>query len=433
MAIAPYNPPTRRWEKLLVLAGMTFASFIVSLLLFWLVHDRQDNFQTAVNSITEPWGRAQTISSPVLYVPCSETVNNKIVTSKALYILPDSLRIRSEVAPEVRSRNIFKTTVYRSRSEVSGQFQVSMHTLKPMEGLTIHWDQAAVAMIVRDPVGIKAPIRIQLDTTKLTLGGSASLSLFNSYTTLQAPYPIRTDATLSFSTVLELNGSESIDFLPLGMQNDVQLTLGWGDPSFHGRMLPDERSVSDSVTTAHWRTMSINRTFAPGSKYQLIDEAEYREHELDEDTYGVKLMTGNDTYALVLRALKYAVLLILFTFISFFFADSLTTDRIPYIGYLLVGVAILIFFTLLLSISEYLGFSLAYLIAGVATIGLIIAYVRGYLGSSKAVGVVCGIEVILYGLLYLLLNMENFTLLVGSIFLFVVLGVVMYLTRRIEW
>lgn len=432
MDVLPRNPRYHRWEKLLILAAMTFVLFILSLSLFWLVSDREENYQKAIDSIVEPWGRAQTISSPILYVPCTETKERETITTMGLYIFPDSLSIRSEVEPEIRSRNIYKTTVYHSRSKVTGQFRSPKSLVPPTEGLTIHWERAILAMNVSDPVGIKAPIRVKVDTSTLTLDGAQSLSLIDGYT-LKTPYPITADAPLSFSAVVELNGSQSIDFMPLGAQNDIQLTMRWGDPSFQGRMLPDERMVSDTLTTAHWRSMSLNRTFASASSYQLVDESDYNGNRWSEDTYGVKLLAGNDNYTLVSRVLKYAVLLILLTFVCFFFADSLTTNQIPYIGYLLVGVAILIFYTLLLSISEYLGFSWAYLIAGVATIGLIIAYMRGYLSSGKVTAVVGGVEVVFYGLLYTLLMMENFTLLVGSIFLFVVLALVMYLTRKIEW
>ena len=214
------------------------------------------------------------------------------------------------------------------------------------------------------------------------------------------------------------------------------MRLKWGNPSFTGRFLPEEREVTDSLTTARWSVLYVNTPL----EQEWISDGDYEygsTRSLDYDdsaaTFGVTVLAGVDIYQKVYRAVKYGVLMILFTFLTFFFIDSIAKRRVPMIGYVLTGLAILLFYTLLLSVSEYLPFGWSYLIAAGAITIMISLYLRGFVQSKYPTLICAGILAILYTFLFVILQMESFPLLVGSLFLFIVLGLIMWLSQKLEW
>ncbi len=216
--------------------------------------------------------------------------------------------------------------------------------------------------------------------------------------------------------------------MPVGRTTDVTLEGSWSHPSFTGDFTPvhnvGENSESDDFT-AHWRVLDYNRDI-PDSWVGGLEE-------LDPPTFGVELVTGTDQYQQNERAVKYAMLFVVLTFVVFFFVEILTCKRIHPVQYLLVGAALLIFYTLLLSISEIVGFGWAYLFSSCATVGLITLYTATIFKSARQTALLSGILSGLYAYLYFILQMENYTLLVGSVGLFAILAVVMFVSRRVNW
>jgi inner membrane protein len=236
---------------------------------------------------------------------------------------------------------------------------------------------------------------------------------------------IETDEQYDFHFELNLNGSTGILFSPVGKQTEVELSSKWANPSFTGNFLPVDREVSESGFEANWKVLHLNRNFPQqwtGPNQQVTNS-----------TFGVDLLLGVDEYQKTMRTAKYAIMFISLTFLTFFMIELLSKNIIHPLQYLLIGFALLIFYTLLLSISEYLVFSLAYVIASAAIISLITVYSYSVLSDILKTGVISGILIILYGYLYILLQLQDYALLMGSIGLFVVLSIVMYLTRNINW
>ena len=228
-----------------------------------------------------------------------------------------------------------------------------------------------------------------------------------------------------FQMNLDINGSLRLAFVPVGKTTTIELASTWNSPSFDGAFLPTSREVSTDGFKAQWKVLHLNRNYPQqwkGSQYDLNPSA-----------FGVKLYIPADAYQKTMRTAKYALMFIAFTFLAFFFSEAKNRIRIHPFQYLLIGLALIIFYTLLLSIAEHLSFDAGYAIAGAATIGLVAAYAKAVLHSGRFATMVGGILAILYIYLYILMQVEDYALLLGSIGLFIILAGIMYLTRKIDW
>jgi len=224
---------------------------------------------------------------------------------------------------------------------------------------------------------------------------------------------------------MKVSGSDELRFVPLGKTTNGEMKCLWGDPSFLGDFLPEKREISAGGFHASWDVLSWNRTLPPrwtGRQAGLMGQI-----------LGVKLLQVVDEYRKSSRAVKYAILFVALTFLSFFVVDVLRRSPFHPVHYTLVGLALVLFFVLLLSLSEYLAFNLSYALSSGAIVLLIALYTRAI---SRRWGVAAAIAAVLAGLyafLLVLLQLEDYALLLGSLLLFVSLAVVMYLTRRIDW
>jgi len=230
----------------------------------------------------------------------------------------------------------------------------------------------------------------------------------------------------TFSLELNLNGSQGLNFIPLGRETNVNLASNWASPSFKGVFLPDSREVTDNGFKADWKVLHLNRNYPQ-------EWAGNAPSSVGESAFGVELLIPVDEYQKSMRSIKYAIMLIALTFLIFFFVEVLNSRRIHPIQYILVGLALCIFYLLLLSISEHLNFNKAYIISSIATILLITAYTKTVFKSNRLTSLQSLVLVILYGFMYLLIQLEDYAILIGSIGLFIVLAIVMYISRKIDW
>ena len=231
--------------------------------------------------------------------------------------------------------------------------------------------------------------------------------------------------THEFSFSLRLNGSRDLQFIPVGRTTEVTLKSDWNVPSFSGAFLPDTREVTDNGFEASWKILDLNRGYPQawiGNKYNIYSSAS-----------GVNLLAGIEGYDKSMRSAKYALLVIALTFLVFFFVEVFNKKKIHPIQYILVGLAIVLFYALLISISEVAGFGLAYLISSVATLGLITLYSKSVLAHNRMAFIQGSILAFLYLFIYILLQLEDYALLIGSSLLFVILATIMYLSRKIDW
>ena len=244
-----------------------------------------------------------------------------------------------------------------------------------------------------------------------------------------APVPLTiTDSTASFdfSADFALNGSEELSFTPVGKETIVKMESTWPDPSFSGGQLPDTSSVLESGFSAGWKSLSHKRKFPQAwTNNSSFDPG--------QASFGVGLFIPVTSYQKTLRSVKYAILCIVLTFAAFFLIETVNKKTVHPFQYALIGLALILFYTLLLSFSEYINFNAAYAIAGTATIVLIGWFVKGLLQSGRLSSLLSVILVIIYGYVFTILQLQDYALLLGSLGLFFALATVMHFSRRINW
>ena len=232
---------------------------------------------------------------------------------------------------------------------------------------------------------------------------------------------------IPFGINLRIKGSESAMFTPLGKTTLVSLKSNCSTPSFTGAFLPENREVDENGFSATWKILNLNRN------YPQVFTGENWSIDLNDSTFGVNLLLPVDQYQKSIRSIKYAFLIIILTFVICFFVEVLHKKNINPFQYLLIGLALCLFYTLLVSISEHLNFTLSYVIATTMTIGLLTFYLSGILKIKKTAITIGGMLLLLYTYIFILIQMEIYALLVGSIGLFIILAIIMYCSLKINW
>ena len=332
---------------------------------------------------------------------------------------------------EYRHRGIFDVTVYSADLNIEGSFIIP--DLPAFENSSYDTSKAEVLIALNDFRGL---------TENITLGfGDEAYSMKSSQdeqmgSVLCCPIPLsemQVGESVEYSVKMPIKGSESLTFLPLGNSTEVELTSNCASPSFQGNYLPVTRTVTDKGFSASWKILAINRDFSQmvtgwnehGSGPQCVNT--------EENEFGVILKVPVLQYQQTTRSVKYAYLFIFMTFAIVFFLEYRHLTPIHPVQYLLIGIALLLFYTLLLSFSEHIPFLWSYLIAMLMTIVLITGYLAGILKVRKT-PIITGLFLLsLYVFMYVLLQMETYTLLVGSIGIFVILAVLMYASQKVKW
>ena len=415
--------------RLFIIAVLTLLLMIPAILIQSLISERKDRRDEAALEISDKWGHKQVITGPIISVPfkfyVKDDQNQMIPTLRYAHFLPADLSVQGTLHPEIRYRGIYEVVVYSTALSISGRFEsIDVSALKIPAG-DILWDDAFLSLGISDMKGINNFITIRWNETSHTANpGIESRDVLLSGISIQPD--IRPGMQeYEFSLDLNLNGSYGLFFSPVGKETKVELSSDWNNPSFGGQFLPVNREISAEGFRADWKILHLNRNFPQ----QWIGS----EFKVSEALFGVNLLLAVDEYQKTMRTAKYAIMFISLTFLTFFMIELLSKKVIHPIQYLLIGFALLIFYTLLLSISEYLVFKYAYLIAALGIIILISLYTKSVLTNVLQTGIIAGVLIILYGYLYIILQLQDYALLMGSIGLFVVLAVVMYLTRRIDW
>ena len=398
-----------------------------------LISERQNRRDAAVKEISQKWGGLQTITGPFLSVPFKtffKDADGKTQFKLAyLQILPENLDVTGEIKPEVRYRSLFEAVLYNIRLKFSGNFKLPSMTQLNMDPDHILWDKAYLSLGITDMGGIQDKIIIHfngavynaepgLKSTDLAEAGvSTMISTMIS--------PLTPNEPNAFSFDLNLNGSEQISIIPVGESNTVKINSSWPSPSFNGAFLPAAREVKKDGFSATWKILHLNRNypqFWEGSQYKVASSA-----------FGVKLILTADIYQKSMRLAKYSIMFLVFTFAAFFFSEIINKRRVHPIQYILIGMAILIFYTLVLSLSEHMHFNYAYILSATAVSFIISGYAGAIVSHSKFALTILGILAVLYCYLFIVLQLEDYALIMGSVGLFIILAMVMYITRKINW
>ncbi|ALD20241.1 cell envelope integrity protein CreD [Hymenobacter sp. DG25A] len=434
-----------------------------------LVQERANTRDQATAEVSAKWGGPQQFTGPVLVVPyrrLERDDKNRLLESTAYAcFLPDTLLIKGSLAPERRRRGIYDVVVYSSQLQVQGTFQTASLADWNINPADIRWPEAFVAVGLSDMKGIRNGISLRWDGQSIDFEPgvpspdvmpfstapqfsslTAEVQHVEKYTSpaevgvagtgpateaMSATVPLPDAAALArkhtFSFSVALNGSSALFFAPLGRETRVQLQAPWPDPSFAGAFLPRQHSVTPQGFQASWRVLHLNRSYP-----QRWRTADFRP-DVDNSAFGARLIVPVDEYQKNMRAAKYALLPISLTFLIFFFVEVLNRKRIHPFQYILVGLGLVIFYVLLLALSEHMSFNAAYALAGLAIIGLVTAYAASIFRQRRLTLITAGVLVLVYGFVFVVLQLQDYALLIGSLGLLLVLATVMYLSRRINW
>ena len=416
--------------KIVFIGLVFFVLMIPKLMIVGLMEERKSTAESARREVMEKWSTDQVVRGPVLTVPMRETVTDKegknpAVVQTLQYFLPQELTIAGQLTPRDRFRSIYKVVVYESELRISGTFALPSPEVLQVSGET-EWSKAELSIGLSDLRGISNMVELVWNGQKHTfLPGMDDPVIGAGGISLSLPLDPATSFPATFECILHLKGSHSLHFSPLGETTTVTLSSAWNDPGFTGSFLPVNHTVNAGGFTADWKILHFNRNFPQtwkGDKYKIGGA-----------DFGVELVTLADHYQKNIRSAKYGILVIVLVFISFFLSEVISGERIHPVQYALVGFALLLFYLLLLSLSEHLGFNIAYLIASVAVLTMVFAYSGSFLKKRINSLMLTAVLAASFIFIFVLLQMETYALVTGSVVLFFILGMIMYLTRKINW
>ena len=417
--------------KIVFIGVITIMLLIPKLMIISLIDERGKTAESARKEVMQKWSEAQAVRGPVLTVPVKEMVlnNDKNTYEEATslcYFLPESLSINGTIQPRDRFRSIYRVVVYESEIKITGSFNAPDLSTLQLDPQNMQWDKAELSVAISDLRGISNIAEMEWNNKKYTFSpGMDKSTIGRNGITLSLPLDLQNSFPAEFTITLHLKGSQTLQFAPLGKVTTARLTSPWNDPGFTGNFLPTEHNITPSGFSADWKVLHFNRNFPQawaGEKFNVTGS-----------DFGVELVTLADHYQKNSRSAKYGILVILLIFLSFFLNEVITGERIHPIQYAMVGFSILVFYLLLLSISEHLGFNAAYLITSASVLLMVYAYSRTFV--RKIISSI-GLTTILaasFVFIFVLLQMETYALLTGSIGLFLILATTMYLTRKINW
>ena len=460
-----------------VLIGFIVLLLMIPQLMVWgLVSEREGNARKVRAEVASSWGLAQNVKGPFLIIPFVEkstTISDgkpveQLIERRAIF-LPDDLDIRGKVKSKVLHRSIYNATVYNADLTISGRFGIPDFAKIAPNAVEIRWKDAVFALALSSVSGLKESASLTIDNRhkipfepSLGLPGGQAMSgihvrLFASNAKMDSAIP-----AFSFATDLSFAGSQALRFSPAGRNTRVSLSSDWPHPSFEGAFLPRKRSIDKRGFKADWQVPHLARSipqswvgdnmrvfngtpgnatvnyrnFRPGRINMKMSSLFTGGRSMDQfgrTMFGVKFYIPLDYYDLVNRALKYGLMFLVTAFAGVFVMELLSGKSIHAVQYLFVGMMMVFFYVLLLSLSEHIGFFNAYLLSSLATGGALSLYV-GKIHQSRDKGLIMmALFSLIYGFLYMILRLEDYALLAGALLGFAMLSATMFLTLKVDW
>jgi inner membrane protein len=412
-------------NRAVVLAVLTLLLKIPLSMVGGVIADRQSYESEAVNNVRDSWGRAQTFVGPMVFLPYKPANSS---WTRALTLLPEKLTIEGNIMPAQRRRGLFAVTVYTVNLDVVAEFDTKAVRDLLAEGDWVDWEATRLTLGLSDTKSI-TPSTVDVDGQQVDWTADKPTPLAS----LQAPFAVaalanRNTVTVHFKVVFA--GSGSLSMIPLGRRTDVSIASPWPSPSFMGRYLPIGQSIDKDGFSAKWSVSSLGRGY--GQLWDGVNGTEPPARTVLESAFGVTLLNPVDAYRETDRAIKYDVMFIALTFATCLMFEFVGGTRPSVAQYGLIGLSLCIFYLLLLSLAEQIGFGLAYLVSA----GAIVAQAAIYnwaLQRRRVPALLFGaILASLYGGLYGLLQLEDVALLAGSLLLFAVLSLAMWFTRNLH-
>ncbi|MBE9490708.1 MAG: cell envelope integrity protein CreD [Bacteroidetes bacterium] len=442
-----------QWLKTSITARMLMVGFLTLVLLIPLsfienlITERSLRQQDVVNEINQKWGNQVLVYGPILKLPyktysTTSTYNEKnkdyIKETKThikyAYIFPETLESNVDVDSKTLKRGNYESAVFTTQMNFSGNYIKPKLESKGIKDKDIVWGKATIIIKTSNLKGIKNEVSLKLnnDSYVFETNFNNDSKTYNGYLDeLETGYinedDLQKNKLINFNFNIAFNGSKLIQLIPTGKTTTIKMTSNWKDPSFTGNFLPDDetKEITAEGFKAEWKVLHINRPFSQSYLNKIPN--------LNEFAFGTKFIVLVDEFQKSERSVKYGFLVIGLTFLIFFLIQTLSKIPIHPFQYLMIGIALTMFYTLLVSISEHSNFLKAYLIAGVSVIALITLYSKSILKTFKFPLFICVSLTTLYTFIYVIIQLENYALLVGSIGLFIILASVMYASRKIDW
>jgi inner membrane protein len=389
-----------------------------------IIRERQQNSEKVKQEIASQWAGRQNLSGPVLNIPVRIFPAKKDAEPyvSILHLMPETLNISGDISTEERHRSIYRAVVYNSSISLKGEFQLPV--ISTGEKNEILWSQAYYTLGISDNRGIRGTVSLKSGSRSTdAVPGVPDTEVFTSGISFPAGLT-GTEKTLDYDISLSLSGSEGLSFSPVGKTTNVTLKSPWNAPGFVGNFLPVSRTVNASGFNATWLITNLNRNFPQvwkGDEFKPLN-----------DSFGVDFVMVVDHYQKSLRSAKYGILFIALTFLALLFAELTAKEPLQILNYLLVSLALVLFFSLLNALSEHIGFNPAYLVSSVATIILISSFLKMLVRKIRPVLLIAGMLVFLYAFIFVLLTLNDYAYLAGNIGLFFLLAVTMVVSARLR-
>lgn len=420
--------------KLIFIGGLILLLQIPILMIQGLIRERETRKHEAIEDIASKWGGRQEMTGPFISIPVTEKRKEhdgkkevERVISHNITVLPDSLAVKGELDPQVRYRGIYQAVLYRGEFGVKGSFSFPEGFWRSFQrpGYEIHFQEAALFFGVSDIKGLsKTDIKLNGESMRPVSGVSRNHLVGSGFRIplKHAAEPLTGE--LFFELQVGLNGSSGISFYPLGIQTQVDIGSSWDSPSFQGAFLPHVRQISGDGFTAGWQITDMNRNY-PQS---WLDN----ESKIDGSAFGADFYVPANVYQQTERAVNYSILFIIFIMMVFLFAEALAKVWMHPVQYFLVGLGIVLFYALLLSLGEHLSFCMSYAVAALA-VSLLVGGYCAIIFRKGTVALVEGAAMLAaYGMIYLLLQMKDYALIAGCVTLFILLAVLMLFTGNLN-
>jgi inner membrane protein len=415
--------------RILFVASLAFLLFIASLIVQSLVDERSRLHSFGIPARSDAWSSSQTIAGPFLTIPLRRTLHDgkgtESVLLENLNILPDSLSIIGTFAPEGRHRDLLEPVLYSGHLAISGRLSLAGIRQLSQEDITPEWDDVFLTIGISDVRGIKGNVALSFDDTRLLArAGVRSDDLIGSGITFVLKLN-RTLQTHVFQCSVDLNGSSELQFIPLGRRTEVSLSSSWTNPGFTGAFLPNRKATSSNGFSGHWSIDELNRNY-PQS---WINDR----HNVVKSAFGVCFLPTVDKSEQMSRVTKYGILVIAFTFLVLFLSEVYMKEVFHPVHYSLIGLSLVLFDLLVLSLSELLGFYIAYILSALFVLLLVSLYSRAIAGGAWTSWVIAFVLLLSFALLYMIIRIGDYALIIGSLSMALILAILMYFTRKVNW
>jgi inner membrane protein len=420
---------SKKWQnsltlKILLLTVLGLFLLIPLEMIKSIIRERQQTSENVKKEIASQWAGRQNLSGPILNIPVRifPLKNDAEPHMSILHIMPEKLNVSGDVKTERRHRSIYQTVVYNSDITISGEFLIP--AISAGERNEVLWDEAYYTLGISDNRGLKGGVVMKTGTEAIdAIPGLQDKEVFASGISFPAGLTEKVKS-IPFELEINLSGSEGISFSPVGKTTHVNLKSPWNAPGFTGNFLPATRTINNSGFNADWLITNLNRNFP-----QVWKEDEFKPAS---DSFGVDFVMVVDHYQKSLRSAKYGILFIALTFMALLFAEMATGESLQILNYLLVSLALVLFFSLLNALSEQVGFNPAYIIAAGSTIILITLFLRKLVRNFRAVILISGMLVFLYSFIFILLTLNDYAYLAGNLGLFFLLAITMAVSTKLR-